>query len=368
MRPPLRLELGPVSDVNALAGEWQALETRSQASFFLSWTWISTWLDSIKPAPTLVRARAGQDTVALAIFAPRRSTRHGILRIRQIHLHEAGDPDLDRIAIEYNGFLAEPDISPVLLSEIFRQLRSASLTWDECVLPGVPISYLAPARDAGLDCHIYRQGPCFTVDLVQLREQKATLMQNISRNTRSQLRRALVLAEAEGPLSLKPAEGLEEALVFFAALKKQDRWLRQGQQGAFTSALRDSFHRRLIGRALPRGEVEMLQARAGGTVLGYLYQFNYRGRVLAYQAGYPPGADNRHRPGLVMHYLAIERAKAAGMKVYDFLAGEARYKRSLASATEPLVWCRVQKPLLKFGAERLLRRVGRYVRSLSTPL
>ena len=83
---------------------------------------------------------------------------------------------------------------------------------------------------------------------------------------------------------------------------------------------------------------------------------------MSYQSGYHPGPDNRHHPGLVMHYLAIERAMRAGFQVYDFLAGEARYKRSLAAPGEALLWCRLQQPRLLFSFER----VGRLLRGRLT--
>jgi CelD/BcsL family acetyltransferase involved in cellulose biosynthesis len=117
------------------------------------------------------------------------------------------------------------------------------------------------------------------------------------------------------------------------------------------------FHQRLIAKGHARGVVELLQVRAGSRSLGYLYQFCYRGRVLAYQSAYPSCDDNRRRLGLVMHCLAVERAGALGHSLYDFLAGEARYKRSLGREEQKLMWLRLQRPRLLFGLERGARRV-----------
>jgi CelD/BcsL family acetyltransferase involved in cellulose biosynthesis len=172
------------------------------------------------------------------------------------------------------------------------------------------------------------------------------------------LRRALRLAKQRGPLVLQPAASLAEALGFLDSMKKLDRWAAAGGGGAFASGAREAFHRHLIRRGWAQGAVEMLRACAGENVLGYLYQFRHRGRVMAYQAAYPPAADNRHRPGLVMHYLAIERARAAGFQVYDLLAGDARYKRSLGQQENMLVWRRLQKPGLLSGAENFLRQAA----------
>jgi CelD/BcsL family acetyltransferase involved in cellulose biosynthesis len=99
----------------------------------------------------------------------------------------------------------------------------------------------------------------------------------------------------------------------------------------------------------------LLELAAGSEVLGYLYNFVYGDRAYSYQSGFAYGADNRHRPGLLAHALAIERAANQGLKVYDFLAGDAPYKARLGQQLGQILWCRAQRdrPLLK--AERAAR-------------
>jgi hypothetical protein len=69
--------------------------------------------------------------------------------------------------------------------------------------------------------------------------------------------------------------------------------------------------------------------------------------------------DNRHRPGLIAHAMAIELARERGLRVYDFLAGDAHYKAMLGYLMGTMVWCRGQKdrPVLKI--ERAARRLYR---------
>jgi CelD/BcsL family acetyltransferase involved in cellulose biosynthesis len=54
--------------------------------------------------------------------------------------------------------------------------------------------------------------------------------------------------------------------------------------------------------------------------------------------------------------MAIELARERGLRVYDFLAGDAHYKARLGQLMGTLVWCRGQRdrPLLKL--ERAARR------------
>jgi CelD/BcsL family acetyltransferase involved in cellulose biosynthesis len=61
------------------------------------------------------------------------------------------------------------------------------------------------------------------------------------------------------------------------------------------------------------------------------------------------------KPGLVAHVEAIKHNTAAGHKTYDFLGGDSRYKMSLATHHNRLIWIRLQKPLLKFRIENALK-------------
>ena len=56
--------------LTALECEWRMLEAAGCPSFFTSWQWIGTLLDSVPPAsqPKLLRGRAQGETVALALL------------------------------------------------------------------------------------------------------------------------------------------------------------------------------------------------------------------------------------------------------------------------------------------------------------
>ena len=89
--------------------------------------------------------------------------------------------------------------------------------------------------------------------------------------------------------------------------------------------------------------------------------FRYRGRALAYQGGFDyANADRHQKPGLTCHHQAIRLATAAGLDRYDLLAGEGRYKQSLAGDATALHWLEVGRggSLVALGrraAERMWR-------------
>ena len=70
-----------------------------------------------------------------------------------------------------------------------------------------------------------------------------------------------------------------------------------------------------------------------------LFRSLWRGWSLAYQSGFAyPDGDSHRKPGLTCHHLAISAHFDAGGAGYDFLAGDARYKTSLANDARTLHW------------------------------
>jgi len=61
------------------------------------------------------------------------------------------------------------------------------------------------------------------------------------------------------------------------------------------------------------------------------------------------------KPGLIAHVEAIRHNAAEDRKIYDLLGGNSRYKMSLATHHNRLIWIRLQKPLLKFKIEDALK-------------
>ena len=206
------------------------------------------------------------------------------------------------------------------------------------VLGGVSPAVLQAA--GGIAFRLRRQEAPF-IDLARIRAGGGDWLATLSANTRYQLRRSARFYAARGPLRLERAGSLAEALAWFDRLVALhgESWQRRGQPGAFAHPFALRFHRALIERAEPRGELDLLRLTAGEEELGYLYNVRLGGRVYAYQSGLNHrGAERHGKPGLTFHAMAVERALAGGEQTYDFLAGDARYKRSLSNASATLVW------------------------------
>lgn len=362
-RRAIDVTFAPVVDRGAVARMWEDLEARSDGSYFQSWGWIGTWLDLLPAGlqPHLMVARAGREVVGLAILCRRTVKRYGWLPSRAAFLHETGDPDLDCLTIEYNGFLVDRRCGGEVERAMLRALVDADPAWEELMLSGVEPRYADYARDAGLGIVDRAAQPSLYVDLDAVRSGGKGYLGQVSSNTRQQIRRALKLYGEAGPVEAVEPADLGEALRFFAELKSlhQQVWTGRGHSGAFAMPFFERFHQALIRARFAHGEIQLLRIEAGGKPLGYLYNLVRNGHVLFYQSGLSYSADPKLKPGHVCHHLAIERNLAGGARIYDFLAGDSQYKRSLSTHSKPLVWIAARRPRLKFRIEDMLRQLKR---------
>lgn len=360
----MKIEISSSYDLAQLAADWMELEARAEANFFLSWRWMDTWLRTTGARPLLVRATENNQPFALGLLTPCRRKRH-FLSVNQLYLHETGVAEFDALTIEYNNFLIARAAPTDALSDILRALQSSGPDWDEIVLAGVAPEIASVAQAAGLHVETDRRSPVFGVDL---RAANGAWDDGLSPNLRAQIRQSRVFAERSGPLALTPARDTKQALEFFDGLAELHTayWQGRNRPGAFATVFSRTFHRTLIAGQNGLADVELLQLTAGSQVLGYLYNFHYQGRVYNYQSGFSYSDDNRHRPGLIAHAMAIALAQSRGAQVYDFLAGDAHYKTRLGRQMGSMAWYRAQRQRPKLKAERAVRLLYQGLRRLGT--
>jgi CelD/BcsL family acetyltransferase involved in cellulose biosynthesis len=349
-----------------LEREWRTLEAAAHPSFFISWAWIGNLLAAIPAAqrPILLRGHAGGETVALALLGGSVTRRrYRLIRARGLYLNETGDPQYDAMTIEHNGILCAADSGPAVYDALITWFGGLCGEADELHLSGS----LVRLPEAALGAHrLLRSAtakPSYSVDLGLLAASDGVLDPVLSANARQQLRRAFRHFAAQGSLNLREAATEAEAQSWFSGLKALHcaSWARRGIADSFAGGLFEPFHRRLIERSFAEGAIQLVEARAGARVIGYLYNFRRDGRVYAYQSGFAD-ADRRERPGVVTHALAIGHAFRAGMRVYDFMAGHNRLKESFATRCEPMLWQVVHQPRLAFRLEHLARRLKHAMR------
>lgn len=345
---------------------------RPTDSFFLSAWWVQACLDSWQRNARFRVMELGDSRPVWALLGQRTVVRHGILRVRVLALNQSAIDELDQAWIERNGFyggkvahfgedlaelldrvLAEPDWDELRLGGLMREQASAAL---------------ALAASRRLHARIELDEPVHWVDLQRVRDlHSGDYLAALSANTRQQLRRARRLAESElGELRLDEATSSEEALDWFdrTAPLHRARWAGAtgpGGGSGFDNPQFVGFHRRLIRIAFEHRGIQFLRLSAGSAVAAYLYNLVSDGHVHFYLSGIDYRVAEQARPGMLAHWLAIERNLQAGHRIYDFLAGDAQYKRSLATASDRMLWLVLQRRRWWLQAESVAKRLKRAI-------
>ncbi|MDB5412178.1 MAG: hypothetical protein JWR10_513 [Rubritepida sp.] len=321
---PVEIVVTQQKSLTGLDELWRGIEAEvPDLSFFQSWSWVGCLVEERFPDPVVLRATQGGRLVGLALLNRRRG---------RLHLGESGDAVLDAPFVEHNGPLALgiPGVRAALLHAAAHLPGARRL-----ILGGVPADVLENTPGIALRCQ-ERLAP--HVDLAAVRASGGDHLKLLSANTRYQIRRS---AKHYGAPQMHRAGTEAEALEMLSAMiaLHHRSWQARGKPGAFADPFMRRFHETLLHRAMARDEVDLLRVQAGESCVGILYNFRLRGRIYAYQSGLDlEGAGPHGKPGLTCHAMAIAHAVEAGHAVYDLLAGDDRYKLSLAQATTPLYW------------------------------
>jgi len=356
---PVHGELIPVDRYTDLAADWCALEATADGSPFTAWPWVSVWLRNL-PArirPLVFRASDSTGVLALALLvdAPKRPLRN-IIAGRSLLLQETGDADIDDITIEYAGVLArrgyEVSAYAALLHTLARtgrwqNLRINASTHARAVKAALPDSLRAFRT---------HEQSSWLVDLAAVRAAGGDYVARLGSSTRSGLRRTRRAYAACGDIRVDIAREPEQALEWMRDLRElhERYWRAKGKRGSFGSAFFTAFHSELVREGTTSGFVHLMRIMAGPLIVGYLYNLHWRNRVYFYNGGLNYGALPRHdRPGYLAHLAAVEKYLQEGVEQYDFLAGNADYKRAMSTHLRTLNWIQVQRTGWRSASERL---------------
>ncbi len=234
----------------------------------------------------------------------------------------------------------------------WRRLRISGCTATASVLEALP---------PGLGAFELSASPAYVVDLAALRASGTEYVTTLGPRTRAGLRRTRRAYEAVGEPLLEVARDVDTGLAWFGELRRlhERHWQAKGEGGAFAHAGFEPFHRDLIRRGTADGFTRLSRVRAGDLVVGYLYDLVWRDRAYFYNGGLAYGALHPNdRPGYLAQWLSIERHLADGRAVYEFMAGDQEYKRTLGADPRPVQWLEIRPLGWRLGAERALARLA----------
>lgn len=355
--------LDAFSDFDETERLWRQVLATSDASFFLSWEWLSTWLETLPRSEKvdLIVGYIGPEPVVAYFLGRRNIKRKGIFRYRLASLNSTGSEYLDELTIEYNGVL----VSRQLQIDIIQEISSNDVDdWDELCLPGLMNSLCQEVdflRDAGgLDfmVEIERESNSYYVELEKVRNAEMNYAGLLSSNRRQQIRRSIREYSKTGEIQMRVATTSGEALAMLDALAElhQQEWMQRGRAGSFSNQYFYDFHKLLIKKFFNQGIIQLIHVYTDNVTIGYLYNFIHQNNVLFYQCGFNYMESNHARPGLVSHYYAVLMNAERGHGIYDFLAGDSQYKKSLATNNRRMLWVILKKRNFRSWVEGKARK------------
>ena len=289
--------------------------------------------------------------------------RKNIFKSKGLFLNTTGNLTYDELCIEYNSI-------PCATSHKFSLkdlLAYLPCDWEEFIMPALDADSF-PGNCLNETIHPYkiiieREEPSQYVDLELVRKKNADYLSLLSSNTRSQIKRTYRELEHNGPVAVRAAVNIDDAMDIFEEMIKlhQKTWQEKGKAGAFASSYFYNFHKELIQKRFKYGETQLLKIASGNLTIGCLYNFVFNGKVYFYQSGINYELDKNIKPGIICHVEAIKHNLELGNSIYDFLGGSERYKSSLATNKRNLIWAKVQKPKTKFWVENKIRAIKSFL-------
>ena len=344
-----------LSKKEELGSLWRILQQRADCTFFLSWQWISNWLALVTSQMFVIEAYRDNNIVGLGVFVEQERKVFGFIPIKQWYLHRTGIEQQDQIWVEYNDFLLDSQIA----DEVRNQMINAISCYDHTVQEFV----IGLSADKVISCFnkyfdhsrelITTQG--YLIDLSSVKENYLDCIP--SKNTRSQIKRSDKLLNQQDRIKFDVVTDKDDIKVLLTEIAELHikRWQNTIEGSGFTNDLFMAFHQKLAndGNSIVQISVLSLDNKS----LGYLLNFVYNDRVYFYLSALTTSPNNKIKIGLSLHSKAIQYYLRLNIKTYDFLGGEARYKKSLSNSNYVLSMKTFNRKSFILIIESMLKRI-----------
>ncbi len=316
-------------ELSALHADWDSLLVSSpSASIFLTWEWVTTWLETVYPEADLfviVVYDKGGNLVAVAPFYLTTFTLFFVFKYKVLRF--LGDC---HSGMEYPDILVKNGFEDSALEQISTLLSENKKQWECAWFPNIA-SWTGSLQRLS---HCFKQQELLfhrTTDMdfgsVFLPTTWNEYMQKFSRKKRYNLRRLEKKTAEKHKIQFNICRHKEDVEMFLDQLflLHKKRWQMVGQEGAFVRRpLMVNFYRKMALCAMEKGWSAFFSLEIDGKIAASQYGYIYNGILSQIQEGFdpvgPPGSGNILR----LHVLrwCIEN----GLKEYDFLGGYSAHK------------------------------------------
>jgi len=357
-----------ISDFKVLEEQWLQLEQIANTSFFLSWKWIGCWLKTLTKGQKIyfIKEQKNNFTVGLGLFVEQIIVRHFIIPSKQWYLHRTGKEEKDQIWIENNGFLLEKSNKSEIQKAMWHYLLAQKNNVDEYIVYVAKKSSFDHLTINNKKYNSVNENPeigykILLTDFVSLADYLTTR----SKNTRRQFNQSLRHISKQGEIKFSVIENKSDQKELLENAKHWhiEKWNNTTTPSGFSNEEFNLFHNKIITTSHPSANTIMAKLTLDNNLMGCLYCLTHEKKVYFYLSCFKPFADNKVKLGLIMHIFMIEWliSNKNSYSEYDFMAGDARYKRSLSTAKEEYLKLTLQRNANKFAIENLLKKVYKII-------
>ena len=343
------------NDIDKIENEWKKLEACAKNSIFTSWHWIISWLELIDYKTQLIQVTFNNKIVGLAFLSEHAQTKYGFTT-KQLWLNRTGDVSLDQIWNEYNDILCQEGMEYSIRAAVLAYFENSLTQFDECII-GVSNNISQTPISNQLTQYTSWKTKSYSTNLTPELSNWGSYLQTLSKNSRYQINRTAKLLGGIENVSLSRAQTPDEALNFFQAVGEYHKIRWANQNSGFKNQYFVNFHQQFIKKHFNSGVIDIVRFKFGDKTFCYLYNLIYKDTVYFYLSGIEYTQDNRIKPGLLAHSLAISYYAGLQYKKYDFMGGEGRYKDSLSNNKGAMIISNFRRKNLPFLMSHTLRKI-----------
>jgi CelD/BcsL family acetyltransferase involved in cellulose biosynthesis len=344
MRPLSYEVIEDEAGLRALRPAWQRLWAATRpVPPMLEYRWIAAWWrlhgDEGRPDTVVLRDARGEALGIAPLYRRWHETAPSRF-LRTVRFLGTGEAEPDETTAEYLGWLAPPEVVPLVTAAVACHLGAGRQRWDRLLLADVSAEHgihleLPRQLEPMLIARQIDERPSFLMPVLPSNEYVARLP---STNFRHRCRRALRAGDDER-VTLVEAVTEGDAMAMLAALADlhQRRWHARGRPGVFASRVFTAFHAALVPAYVRDGTAWLAGVRQGDRWLALRYHLRAGDRLFDYLSGVALDGPPALAPGLLLSLRALDWARAHGVAIYDLMAGDYEYKRRLALETGRLV-------------------------------
>ena len=333
----------------ALTKDWDELLSRSVTdTLFLTWDWQRTWWRAFGEGKQLLLLTIREDDGELVGIAP----------LFRCDVVVSGDARLPELSIEHSPpeqigatvsgifFIGGTEVSDYLdlvirldrvepvCAELMAFLCDELKGWEmldlHCIPAASPTSATLKrlAEQRNLLVVQAREDVCPVLDLPAT---WGEYLSSLTRKQRHELRRKRrrLYREVDARYHvLRDADSFDKALASFYRLHE----LSAVDKAAFWSDRMRGFFYNAASTTMRQERLRLSFLYAGDEPIATLLSFEYKDEYLVYNSGFNPVKHRALAPGIVLTSHCIEDAISRGLRRFDFLQGDERYKYDLGAA------------------------------------